>query len=152
MLYIFYLFDLKSLFLSRWNAGRGRGSLARRGHVTRLLSREARRAASRALPRKPSISRTLGGTNEPWNPICAVIGRRGAPNGRLIGCGDEVRYGQETNTKRFSTELTEERRGSMSSSRDSSWEWFSGNRKVAGSIPGLRLLAECGGVPEQDTT
>jgi len=31
-------------------------------------------------------------------------------------------------------------------------ERFSGNRKVAGSIPGLRLLAKCGGVPEQDTT
>jgi len=29
-----------------------------------------------------------------------------------------------------------------------------GNRKVAGSIPGLLplLLAKCGGVPEQDTT
>jgi len=27
----------------------------------------------------------------------------------------------------------------------------SGNRKVAGSIPGLRLLVKCRGVPEQDT-
>jgi len=30
---------------------------------------------------------------------------------------------------------------------------FAGNRKVAGSIPGLLpLLAKCGGVPEQDAT
>jgi len=30
---------------------------------------------------------------------------------------------------------------------------LSANRKVAGSIPGLLpLLAQCGGVPEQDTT
>jgi len=32
-------------------------------------------------------------------------------------------------------------------------ERLSGNRKVAGSIPGLLpLLAKCGGDPEQDTT
>jgi len=39
------------------------------------------------------------------------------------------------------------RGGSSSGSKSGSGNW-----KVAGSIPGLRLLAKCRGVPEQDTT
>jgi len=40
----------------------------------------------------------------------------------------------------------------LSQSRQELYDWLSGNRKVAVSIPGLRLLAKCGGVPEQGTT